>query len=139
MKKKILVLLVTLTTLFSGAGSMLFVAPAAVMAQAPKDAACDGLALAGGSCDPVAGQPTVESTLAVVINIFSWVVGIAGVIMIIIGGFKYITSGGNEQGVNSAKNTILFAIIGLVIVAIAQIIVQFVISEATAPPPQPTP
>jgi hypothetical protein len=63
-----------------------------------------------------------------IINIFSWVVGAISVIMIIVGGFKYITSGGNEKGVSSAKTTILYAIIGLVIVALAQIIVRFVLN-----------
>ena len=62
-----------------------------------------------------------------VINIFSWVVGIISVIMIIIGGLKYIMSTGDSQKVDSAKNTILYAIIGLVIVAFAQIIVLFTI------------
>jgi len=47
--------------------------------------------------------------------------------MIIFGGFKYITSGGDAGGVTGAKNTILYAIVGLVIVALAQVIVRFVI------------
>jgi hypothetical protein len=51
--------------------------------------------------------------------------------MIIIGGFRYITSGGKQESVTSAKNTILYAIIGLVIVALAQIIVRFVLSNST--------
>jgi uncharacterized membrane protein YidH (DUF202 family) len=61
------------------------------------------------------------------INIFSVIVGIIAVIMLIIGGLKYITSGGDSGNVTGAKNTILYAIIGLVIVALAQVIVQFVI------------
>ena len=56
-------------------------------------------------------------------------VGIIGVIMIIVGGFRYITSGGNDQNVASAKNTILYAIIGLVIVALAQLIVKYVLNR----------
>lgn len=66
-----------------------------------------------------------------IINIFSWIVGLISVIMIIYGGFKYITSSGNDANVTSAKNTILYAIIGLVIVALSQIIVRFVISRVT--------
>jgi TRAP-type C4-dicarboxylate transport system permease small subunit len=67
-----------------------------------------------------------------VINIISWIVGIVSVVMIIWGGFQYITSGGNDTKVTSAKNTILYAIIGLVIVALAQIIVKFVIGKITS-------
>lgn len=54
-------------------------------------------------------------------------VGAASVIMIMIGGFKYITSSGDSGNVESAKNTILFAIIGLVIALFAQGIVLFVL------------
>jgi hypothetical protein len=57
------------------------------------------------------------------------VVGVVSVIMIIIGGFKYIISSGDSANVTSAKNTILYAIIGLVVVLLAQIIVRFVIAR----------
>ena len=52
--------------------------------------------------------------------------------MIIVGGFRYITSGGNDTSVTSAKNTILYAIIGLVVVALAQLIVRFTLSKLTS-------
>jgi hypothetical protein len=64
-----------------------------------------------------------------VINILSAVVGIVAVVMIIFGGLRYITSGGNDANVTSAKNTILYAVIGLIIVALAQIIVRFTLSK----------
>ncbi len=51
--------------------------------------------------------------------------------MIIIGGLKYITSAGESSNVTSAKNTIMYAIIGLVIVALAQFIVRFVFERVT--------
>jgi hypothetical protein len=59
-------------------------------------------------------------------------VGIIAVLMIIIGGFKYITSGGESSNISGAKNTIIYAIIGLVIVALAQIIVHFVVNKVTS-------
>jgi uncharacterized membrane protein len=104
-----------------------------------NSALCNG---ANNSTDPNAtctisadeGKNKVQSIVNNVVNIFSWIVGIVSVIMIIFGGFKYITSGGDSNGVTSAKNTILFAIVGLVIVALAQVIVKFVIgtvSDAT--------
>jgi cytochrome bd-type quinol oxidase subunit 2 len=66
-----------------------------------------------------------------VINIFSVIVGVTAVIMIIVGGFRYITSGGSDASVTSAKNTILYAIIGLIIVALSQLIVRFVLNKLT--------
>jgi cytochrome bd-type quinol oxidase subunit 2 len=74
---------------------------------------------------------TVNNIIAQVINIFSLVVGVVSVIMIIIGGLKYITSGGDSGNVSGAKNTILYAIVGLVIVALAQVVVHFVLSKVT--------
>ncbi len=75
----------------------------------------------------------VNDTIRLVINVFSLVVGVISVIMIIIGGLKYITSGGESSNVSGAKNTILYAIIGLVVVALAQIIVKFVLDKVTGP------
>lgn len=64
-----------------------------------------------------------------VINIFSWVVGIISVIMVIVGGFQYITSGGDSGKVTGAKNTIMYALIGIIIVALAQVMVKFVLKK----------
>ena len=79
------------------------------------------------------GNPTdkVNTLITQIINIFSVIVGIVAVIFIIYGGFKYITSGGDSGNVTGAKNTILYAIIGLIIVALAQFIVRFVLSKTT--------
>ena len=66
-----------------------------------------------------------------IINIFSIVVGAVSVVMIIIGGFRYIISGGDSNGVSGAKNTILYAIVGLVIVLFAQVIVRFVLTNVS--------
>lgn len=75
------------------------------------------------------GDPSqkVQDLVSSIISIFSWVVGILSVIMIIYGGFRYVTSGGDSGNVTAAKNTIMFAIVGLVIVALSQVIVKFVI------------
>jgi hypothetical protein len=102
---------------------------ASVSAQTPKDAICDGVVLTGGSCDTGVGGPSVESTIGTIINLLSLIVGVVAVIMIIIGGLKYITSAGDSNNVSSAKNTILYAIIGLVVVALAQVIVRFVLDK----------
>jgi Type IV secretion system pilin len=86
----------------------------------------------GNSCGTPTGQEDkVASIIRTVINVASAIVGAVSVVMIIIGGFKYITSGGDSNNVSGAKNTILYAIVGLVIVAFAQIIVQFVLERST--------
>lgn len=74
----------------------------------------------------------VDEIVSQVINILSLGVGVVAVIMIILGGFRYITSGGDSGNVTSAKNTILYAVVGLVVVALAQVIVRFVIARATS-------
>lgn len=63
-----------------------------------------------------------------VTNTILYIVGIIAVIMLIIGGIKYVISGGDAKKVTDAKNTILYAIIGLVICFLAFAIVNFVIS-----------
>lgn len=73
----------------------------------------------------------VNGVLKLAITLFSIVVGVISVIMIIVGGLKYITSGGESANVQGAKNTILYAVIGLVIVAMAQFVVQFVLKKAS--------
>lgn len=65
-----------------------------------------------------------------IITTFSIVVGAASVIMIIYGGFRYIISGGESGRVGAAKNSLIYAIIGLVIVALAQLIIHFVLNQA---------
>mgnify|MGYP006171884207 CR=1 FL=1 len=84
-----------------------------------------------GDCSNVEGSEEQLNTLiGNIINIFSVVVGIVAVVMIIVGGFRYITSGGDSGNVTGAKNTILYAIVGLVIVALAQFIVRFVLNQS---------
>lgn len=124
----------------SASALALLLAPAAMVA-APAYAQAD---LEGGLCQGAnlqvgnedcssQGNPeeTVNDIITNVINIFSIVVGVVSVIMIIIGGLKYITSGGDSGNVSGAKNTILYAIIGLVIVALAQVIVRFVLTRVS--------
>ena len=105
--------------------------PLATVSAQTKTDVCAGVAAAGGNCNEAGSGSTVNRIVAVVVNILSTLVGIVAVIMVILGGFKYVTSNGDTSNVQSAKNTILFAIVGLVVVALAQVIVRFVLSEAT--------
>jgi hypothetical protein len=57
-----------------------------------------------------------------------YVVGIISVFMLIYGGIRYITSGGDSKKVTEAKNTILYAVIGLIIAILAFAIVNFILT-----------
>lgn len=62
-------------------------------------------------------------------NVMLFLVGAVSVIMVVIGGLRYVISGGNSASVGAAKNTILYAIVGLVIALLAYAIVNFVIGS----------
>lgn len=97
------------------------------LAQGSKLDATLGNGCDGSDIDQ--GANRITNIVTVIVNIFSIIVGIVAVIMIIWGGFKYITSGGDSGNITSAKNTIIYAILGLVIVALAQFLVQFVLER----------
>ena len=78
---------------------------------------------------PLPAGPTVQQIIAGIVNVLIWVAGIASVIVIIVSGIMYITSGGNEKSVTNAKNALLYAIIGLVISIAAFAIVNFVLKS----------
>lgn len=129
-------------TLILSVGALLFIAaPLAVPATAiaatsqgdiNKNLGCGAnLDLTQQTCDVSGGGSTLTDKISTVINVFSAIIAAVSVIMIIYGGFRYITSGGKEEGVKGAKSTIMYAIIGLVIVALAQVIVKFVLNKAT--------
>ncbi len=114
-------------------------APAYAAEPNIQDSLCSGANLQIGSnetCDTQEGVATdkVNNLITTVINVFSAVVGVAAVIMIIWSGFRYITSGGDSNKVSGAKNTIIYAVIGLIIVALAQFIVKFVLDKTVQQP-----
>jgi cytochrome bd-type quinol oxidase subunit 2 len=110
--------------------------PVTVAAQAPditQGLTCGvNLDLTNQTCDQTTTTSDFQTLLNTVINIFSLVVGVIAVIMIIVGGLRYITSGGDSGKVSAAKTTIIYALVGLVIVALAQLIVHFVLSQASS-------
>jgi hypothetical protein len=108
-------------------------APTTYMAasDAAQSAACAGLSQLDSTqgCGP-GGQTAITKVVKAVLGVLSVVLGIAGVIMVVISGFKYITSNGDAGAVNSAKRTLIFALVGLAIAALSQFLVQFVINKA---------
>ena len=119
------------------ASTLMFVMPAAVPAVVSAQNIQEGLCH-GAETFEVTDNPTeaceeaqggFNATLERIVNILSVIIGVIAVIMIIWGGFRYITSGGDTTRVGAAKNTLLYAIIGLIIVALAQVIVRFVLNQ----------
>ncbi|HVS58446.1 MAG TPA: peptidoglycan-binding protein [Candidatus Saccharimonadales bacterium] len=130
MIKKLALLLVGITIAFSVA------APASTFAlfSGSKSQACSGLDLNGtatGGSNCSNGTNTLEGVLHTVIVVFSAIVGIIAVIMIIVSGLKFITAGGESSAVASARSTLLYAIIGLIVAALAQVIAHFVVAKST--------
>ncbi len=80
---------------------------------------------------PCTDQPIFgpHGILTTIINLLSLALGVIAVFVIIIGGIKFITSSGDPASVTSARNTILYAIIALVVVLAAQAIVRLVLSR----------
>ncbi len=64
-------------------------------------------------------------------NVLLYVLGAISVIMIIIGGLRYVVSGGNSANVTAAKNTILYAIVGVIIAILSYAIINFVLGSFT--------
>ena len=95
-----------------------------------------GINSATGSSQSCGGQTTITTGIGnvarEVVNILSVVVGVVAVIFLIYGGFRYITSGGESGSVSNAKNTLIYAVVGLVIVALAQVIVHWVLNSSTS-------
>jgi hypothetical protein len=86
--------------------------------------------------DAARGQSRTDNTLVGPNGIItkgtkfmSWIAGVVAVAMIIIAGIKYASSSGDSNNISSAKNTLIFALVGLAIAASAQAIVIFVLSR----------
>jgi len=71
----------------------------------------------------------LEGNVTGIINAVIGVLGILAVVVIILGGIQYMTSNGDSGKVKKAKDTILYGIIGLVIVILSAAIVNFVIAN----------
>lgn len=84
-----------------------------------------GLSASGTSSTP----NSLSSVLTTVTNILLFLMGAISVIMIIVGGIRYATSQGDQTQMQSAKNTILYAVIGVVVSIAAYAIVSFVVTQ----------
>jgi len=75
------------------------------------------------------GTKDVRETVGGVIRAFMGLLGIVAVVIILLGGFKWMTAGGNEEKVGEAKKLIVSGVIGLVIIMSAYAIAQFVVNS----------
>lgn len=83
----------------------------------------------GGTCRTPGSVRTVPNTIRRVVTILIFIVGAVSILMIVVGGLRYVLSGGDEKAVAAAKNTIIFAIVGVVIAVAAYAIVNFVLTN----------
>ena len=131
MKKTIRVALAGLLIVPALALGVSLVAPAAdTLAQGLQDGLNASNPRDGGNNVPenLTGTGGVFTT---VVNIALFIIGALSVIMLIYGGIRYTVSGGDSGSVTAAKNTILYAIIGIVVAIFAYALVNFVIVELT--------
>lgn len=75
------------------------------------------------------GNRDIRETIASIINVLMGLLGIIAVVIILLGGFKWMTAGGSEDKVGEAKKLIMQGIIGLVIILSAWAIARFVVDS----------
>ncbi len=63
-----------------------------------------------------------------VFDLMSWLTGLLAGIFIIVGAIRLITSGGNKDTIKSARNTVIYAVVGLAVIILANLIINFVIA-----------
>lgn len=112
--------------IFTGIAAAVTLTAGKVMAISVKEGA--EMARADGMPSDLIGPNGVFTQIT---NTVLYVVGIISVVMLIYGGLRYVISGGDSKKVTDAKNTILYAIIGLIISILAFAIVNFVINAIT--------
>jgi hypothetical protein len=110
-----------------------FMLPATAMAYNPLSDACGsgGGATSSAACgttgkDPISGSNGILEKTTIIL---STIAGIVAVIVILVGGFLYVTSGGNPQRIEGARNAIIGALVGLVIIAAAASLITFVVGK----------
>ena len=110
-----------------GFGVALVTAPVSALGEGGAPA---GINAARGDNTPSNLVNGDSSIVRRAINIMLFGVGVLSVVMLIFGGFRYVISGGKKESVTNAKNTILYAIIGLLVAVFAYAIINFILGAA---------
>jgi ABC-type Fe3+ transport system permease subunit len=105
-------------------------ATAIVHAQASKADVCQGIGVISGTANCDDGS-SVSNVITSAIGVLAWIVGIVSVVVIIIAGLTLTTSSGDSGAIAKARNTILYAAIGLFLAISAGAIVSYVVGRAT--------
>lgn len=108
--------------------------PVGVHAVDLNSEACQGItnsavcndANAGKTDNPLFGR---NGALTRVISVLSMVLAVIAVIVLVIAGIRFAVSQGNSQSVSNVRNTVIYAIVGLVVAALAQALVQLVLTK----------
>jgi len=114
-------------------GSMLFIAPMA-SALTPVEEAQNGANSTGNSTsclftNTASGGTCANGIFTTITNTALFIIGALSVLMLIYGGIRYTISMGDSKNVEAAKNTIMYAIIGIVVALLAGAIVNFVLGS----------
>jgi hypothetical protein len=81
---------------------------------------------AGSKGDPISGP---HGVIMATVNILAMIAGAAAIILLIIAGFKYVTANGNSSAINSARDTIIYTLVGIVVIVLARTIIAFAIDK----------
>lgn len=82
---------------------------------------------AGRACNGNCGSGDIGGIFAVITNTLIYLIGAISVIMVIVGGLRYVLSNGDPKAAEGGRNTILYAVIGIVVSLMAYAIVNFVV------------
>jgi glucose uptake protein GlcU len=110
----------------------LFMLGMVAMTPAPAYAASAYQACGSNNPSPVCASTNdaqVNSIIKTLVNTLIFILGAIAVIMIVVGGIRYTTSNGDASGIKSAKDTILYAVVGVVVSLLAYTIVNFVLGQ----------
>jgi glucose uptake protein GlcU len=101
--------------------------PSYTALASPASEISDGIDAVGG--DDKGNDISLGDRIKTIVNILLYILGAIAVVMIVIGGVRYTTSNGDSASTKSAKDTILYAVIGLIVAILAYAIVNFVVDQ----------
>jgi len=111
-------------------GVGLLFAPSQALAFDVWDDACTGVNADTALCKDRADDKLPE-IIKTIVDVLLYILGIVSVFVIIIAGISYTVSGGDQNQVTKAKNTLMYAVVGLVVALLAYAIVNFVYTIVT--------
>ncbi|MCL1876719.1 pilin [Candidatus Saccharibacteria bacterium] len=139
MKKAIIIIVAVIMAFGVGISLMPSSVGASASSEATEKALCDAEKARGVNADwnpttkhcdrPDSTNP--ENMISTILNILFFVLGIASIVMIIYGGIQFISSRGDPKKVSTAKSTVMYAIIGLIVAILALAITNWVMSVLT--------